>query len=52
MIVYPYKRITEKIAQLFHAEWGNALSDRGWVTCEVFYEYIANIFIHFAFFKE
>jgi len=24
MIVYPYKRITEKIAQLFPAEWENA----------------------------
>ena len=44
MIVYPYKRITEKIAQLFPAEWGNARSDIGWVTCEEFYEYIANIF--------
>ena len=52
MIVYPYKRITEKIAQLFPTEWGNARSDIGWVTCEEFYEYIANIFHHFLFLKE
>ena len=44
MIVYPYKRIPEKTAQSVPAEWGFARSDRGWMTCEVFYEYIANIF--------
>jgi len=44
MIVYPYKRITEKIAQSVPAKWGIARSDRGWMMCEVFYEYIANIF--------
>jgi len=42
--VYPYKRIPEKISQSFPPEWGIARSDRGWMTCEVFYEYIANIF--------
>ena len=44
MIVFPYKRIPEKVAQSAPAEWGIARSDRGWMTCEVFYEYIANIF--------
>ena len=42
--MYPYKRIPEKISQSFPPEWGIARSDRGWMTCEVFYEYIANIF--------
>jgi hypothetical protein len=51
MIVYPYKTIPEKIAQSFPAEWGIARSDRGWMMCKVFYEYIANIFIHFSFLK-
>jgi hypothetical protein len=44
MIVYPYKRIPEKISQSVPAEWGIARSDRGWMTSEVFYEYIANGF--------
>jgi hypothetical protein len=44
MIVYPYERIPEKIVRAVTAEWGIAGSDRGWMTCEVFHEYIANIF--------
>jgi len=49
MIVYPYKRIPEKTAKSVPAEWGIARSDRGWMTCEVFYEYIANMFHPFLF---
>ena len=52
MIVYPYKRIPEKIAQSFPAEWGIACSDRRWMTCEVFYEYIADIFHPFLVSQE
>jgi hypothetical protein len=44
MIVYPYKRIPEKISQSVPAEWGIARSDRGWMTSEIFYEYIAKVF--------
>jgi len=47
MIVYPYKKIPQKNAQSFPAEWGIARSYRGWMTCEVFYEYIATIFHQF-----
>jgi len=36
VIVYPYKRIPEKIAQSVPAERGIARSDRGWMKCEVF----------------
>jgi hypothetical protein len=43
MIVYLYKRIPE-ISQSVPAEWGIARSDRGWMSSEVFYEYIANVF--------
>jgi hypothetical protein len=44
MIVYPYKKIPEKISQPVPAEWGIARSDRGWMMCELFYEFIAKIF--------
>jgi hypothetical protein len=44
IIVYPYKRIPEKISQSVPAEWGITRSDRGWMTSEVFYEYIAKVF--------
>ena len=49
VIVYHYKRISEQIAQSVPAEWGIARSNKGWMTCKVFYEYIANFFIHFSF---
>jgi len=44
IIVHSYERIPEKIAQSNPVKWGIARSDSGWMTCEVFYEYIANIF--------
>lgn len=43
MIVYPYKRIPEKIIQSVPPQWGIARSDNGWMTAETFYEYIANV---------
>jgi len=49
MILYPCKRIPENIALSVPAEWGIARSDREWMTCEIFYEYIANIFHSFLF---
>lgn len=44
MIVYPYKRIPDKIARSINPEWGIGRSDSGWMTAETFYEYIANVF--------
>lgn len=44
MIIYGYKRIPEKITLNVPNEWGIAKSDNGWMTSEVFFEYIANIF--------
>jgi hypothetical protein len=44
MIIFPYKRIPETISQSVPEEWGLARSDSGWMTAEVFYEYVANVF--------
>jgi DDE superfamily endonuclease. len=45
MIVYPYKRIPEKISQTVKdPDWGIGRSDNGWMTAETFYEYVKNIF--------
>ncbi|KAJ8929262.1 hypothetical protein NQ314_018055 [Rhamnusium bicolor] len=43
MIVYPYKRIPEKIIQSVPPQWGIARSDNGWMAAETFYEYITNV---------
>lgn len=44
MIIYPYKRIPEKIAITVNPTWGIGRSDNGWMTSETFYDYIKNIF--------
>lgn len=44
MIVYPYKRIPEKIANSVNPKWGLGRSDSGWMAAETFYEYIADAF--------
>lgn len=44
MIVYPYKRIPSEIRETLPPEWGLGLSDNGWMTREVFYEYIEKVF--------
>ena len=44
MIIYPYKRIPEKIAVTVNSNWGIGRSDNGWMTSETFFDYIKNIF--------
>nr|CAI5844607.1 unnamed protein product [Callosobruchus analis] len=44
MVVYPYQRISEKIARNINPKWGVGRSDNGWMTSETFYQYIANVF--------
>lgn len=44
MIIYPYKRIPEKVALSVPTGWGIAKSDNGWMTAEIFFEYVANVF--------
>ncbi|CAK1584718.1 unnamed protein product [Parnassius mnemosyne] len=43
-IVYPYQRLPEKICESLPEEWGIGKSENGWMTAEVFYEFIANVF--------
>lgn len=43
-IVYPYQRLPEKISESVPDGWGIGKSDTGWMTTEVFYEFIANVF--------
>lgn len=44
MVVFPYKRIPEKISMTIPEDWGIGRSDNGWMTAQTFYEYIANVF--------
>lgn len=44
MIIYPYKRIPDRIAESVPSGWGIGRSDTGWMTAAVFYEYMANVF--------
>nr|XP_022909351.1 uncharacterized protein LOC111420562 [Onthophagus taurus] len=40
LIIYPYKRIPEKISQTVKdPDWGIGRSDNGWMTAETFYDY-------------
>lgn len=44
MIIYPYKRIPDYIRKTLPKGWGLGISDNGWMTKEVFYEYISKVF--------
>jgi hypothetical protein len=44
MIIYPYKRIPEKIAKTINPKWGIGRRDNGWMTAIIFSEYISNVF--------
>lgn len=44
MIVFPSKRLPSGIAQTVCEDWTIAKSDKGWITGEVFYEYIVSYF--------
>jgi hypothetical protein len=43
MIIYPFKRISERTSESVHAGWGIACSDKRWMRAEVFFKYIANV---------
>lgn len=43
MIIYPYKRLPQSIADSVPKTWGIGLSDNGWMKSELFYEYVANV---------
>lgn len=44
MIVFPYKRVPDEIRKSIPKGWGIGTSDNGWMTKEVFYEYISKVF--------
>nr|XP_022903903.1 uncharacterized protein LOC111416181 [Onthophagus taurus] len=48
LIIYPCKRIPEKISQTVKdPDWGIGRSDNGWMTAETFYYYVKNVFHRF-----
>lgn len=44
LIVFPYKRLPEKIASSVPPKWGIGRSDTGWMTADVFNQFITEIF--------
>ncbi|XP_039295124.1 uncharacterized protein LOC120353868 isoform X1 [Nilaparvata lugens] len=42
--LFKYKRIPQEIADNYPKEWGLGKTDSGWMTCEAFFEFIADIF--------
>lgn len=44
MVVYSYARIPADIAESTPRDWAIGKSESGWMTGELFYEYIINIF--------
>lgn len=45
MIVYRFVRIPQNIAVAMPSEWAIGKSENGWMTQEIFFEYICNIFL-------
>lgn len=43
MVIYPYKRVPEEIRKSLPKGWGMGVSDNGWMTKEIFYEYISKV---------
>lgn len=44
MVVFAYQRLPAVISETVPKGWGIGISASGWMTGEIFYEYIANIF--------
>ena len=44
VVLFKYKRIPQEIADNFPPKWGLGKSDSGWMTCEAFFEFVADIF--------
>lgn len=44
LIVFPYKRLPDRIASSVPPKWGIDRSDTGWMTAEVFNQFFAEIF--------
>lgn len=50
MVIYPYKRPRIELTKSVPDTWGIGLSETGWMTAEVFYEYVGNLLI--PYFKQ
>lgn len=48
LVLFRYKRIPSEICNSIPKDWGVGCSDSGWMTCDTFYSYIANIFYPWA----
>lgn len=44
MVVYNYQRIPQKVVEGVPSDWGIGRSENGWMTSELFFEYVANVF--------
>lgn len=44
LIVFPYKRLPDKISNSVPPKWGIGRSDTGWMTADVFNQFITTIF--------
>lgn len=44
MLIFPYQRVPGAILEKVPSNWGVGKSESGWMTSEVFYEYIGNVF--------
>ncbi|KAJ8883655.1 hypothetical protein PR048_015509 [Dryococelus australis] len=44
LLCLKYKRLPQDIVASIHSEWGIGKSQNGWITEEVFYEFLINIF--------
>ncbi|CAK9810810.1 MFS-type transporter clz9 [Anthophora plagiata] len=43
-VLFKYTRTPQEIVRNFPKEWGLGKSDSGWMTCEAFFKFIANMF--------
>lgn len=45
LALFPYERIPTQVVRNCPIYWGLGRSEKGWMTCETFYEFIANVFL-------
>lgn len=45
LVIFPLKNVSKDIAKNANRSWALAVSERGWITSEIFFEYIANTFL-------
>lgn len=43
MVIYPLKRMRAEIRESVPSHWGLSISETGWMTKEIFYQYITNV---------